>query len=115
VHTDRAAHMFVHQLSGWVSRVEQVMPAATKFSTQPARSTSRIDERLVGSVVRLPADDRTWGPRVLVVGVSDSGGGTVRINFFRDGVAFDTVLGAEVSAHGALTQPVPGRSGGGYD
>ncbi len=115
VHTVRAAHMFVNQPSGWVSRVEQVMPALTKFSTRPARSTSRIDERLVGSVVRLPADDRTWGPWVLVIGASDSGGGAVRINFFRDGVAFDTVLGAEVSAHGALTQPVPGRSGGGHD
>jgi len=78
-------------------------------------TTARIDERLVGSVVRLPADDRTWGPRVLVIGVSDSGGGAVRINFFRDGVAFDTVLGAEVSAHGALTQPVSGRSGDGHD
>ncbi len=78
-------------------------------------TTARIDESLVGSVVRLPADDRTWGPRVLVIGVSDSGGGAVRISFVRDGVAFDTVLGAEVSAHGALIQPVPGRSGDGHD
>jgi len=91
------------------------MPAPTKFSTQPARSTSRIDERLVGSVVRLPADDRTWGPLVLVIGVSDSGGGGVRINFVRNGVASDTIIGAEVSAHGVLTQPVPGRSGDGHD
>jgi len=108
-HTDHAAHMFVHQPSGWVSRVEKVMPALTKFSTQPARPTSRIDERLVGSVVRLPADDRTWGPLVLVIGVSDSGGGAVRISFVRDGVASDTVLGAEVSAHGALTRSADGR------
>jgi len=91
-----------------------VIPALTKFSTQPARSTSRIDERLVGSVVRLPADDRTWGPLVLVIGVSDSGGGTVRISFVRDGVTTDTILGAEVSAHGALTRPVPGHSGDGH-
>jgi len=87
----------------------------TKFSTKPARSTSRIDERLVGSVVRLPADDRTWGPRVLIIGVSDFGGGAVRISFVRDGVASDTVLGAETSAHGVLTQAVPGRSGYGHD
>jgi len=115
VHTDRAAHMVMHQSSSWVSRVEQKMPTVTKFSTQPARSTSRIDERLVGSVVRLPAGDRTWGPWVLVVGVSDSGGGTVRISFVLDGVTTDTILGAEVSAHGVLTQAVPGRSGGGHD
>jgi len=97
-----------------VSRVEQEMPALTKYSTQPARSTSRIDERLVGSVVRLPARDRTWGPRVLVIGVSDSGGGAVRISFFLDGVASDTVLDAEVSAHGVLTQPVPGQPADGH-
>ena len=52
---------------------------------------------------------------MLVIGVSDSGGGAVRISFVRDGVAADTVLGAEISAHGVLTQPVPGRSGDGHD
>ena len=55
VYTDRAAHMLLHQPSGWVNRAEHEMQALTKFSTQPARPTSAT-----------PADDVscTWNTDV---------------------------------------------------